>query len=39
LPAGCPKVRTGHRYIEFDYGNQIIEVRFALFGKVKVFYY
>jgi hypothetical protein len=38
LPPGVPKVRTGPRYITFDYGNARVEVRFALFGKVKVFY-
>jgi len=39
LPPGCPKVRTGHRYLEFDYGNCSVEIRFALFGKVRVDYY
>lgn len=40
LPPGCPKVRVGHRYIEFDYGHcREVEIRFALFGKVRVEYH
>lgn len=38
LPPGCPKVCVGHRYIEFDYGKCEVEIRFALFGKVRVEY-
>jgi hypothetical protein len=38
LPPGVPKVRTGAHNIIFNYGNAEVEVRFAIFGKVKVFY-
>lgn len=38
LPPGTPKVLTGPRNVIFDYGTSEVEIRFALFGKVKVFY-
>jgi hypothetical protein len=38
LPPGCPRVHVGNRYIEYDYGNYCVEIRFALFGKVRVEY-
>jgi hypothetical protein len=38
LPPGCPKVCVGHKYIEFDYGHCEVEIRFCLFGKVRVDY-
>jgi hypothetical protein len=38
LPPGCPRVHVGNRYIEYDYGNYSVEIRFALFGKVRVEY-
>lgn len=38
LPPGCPRVHVGNRYIEYDYGDYSVEIRFALFGKVRVEY-
>jgi hypothetical protein len=38
LPEGCPRVVVRHREILFDYGRHEVEIRFALFGKVKVTY-
>ncbi len=38
LPPGNPKVITRAHGIIFDYGNAEVEIRFALFGKVKVYY-
>jgi hypothetical protein len=39
LPPGTPCVRVGNRYIEYDYGRYCVEIRFALFGKVRVEYH
>jgi hypothetical protein len=38
LPDGCPRVEVRRREIVFDYGRHEVEIRFALFGKVKVNY-
>ena len=35
---GCPKVKHGRRYFEFDYGRKEIEVHFRRNGKVDVDY-
>jgi len=36
LPDGCPRVRTHHRDLIFDYGRQEVHVRFQVGGRVKV---
>jgi hypothetical protein len=38
LPPGCPKVLCSRHQIEFDYGKCEVEIRFQLFGRVKVEY-
>lgn len=38
LPPGQPCVRTHKRSLEFDYGSCRVEVRFTLFGNVRVDY-
>lgn len=36
LPPGCVRVRWEKREIVFDYGKQVIRLRFRLLGKVAV---
>ena len=39
LPCGCPKVRCGKRYLEFDYGRHSVVIRFGIFrSNVRVVY-
>ncbi len=38
LPPGCPKVKRGSRYLEFDYGKKEVEIRFKHNGSVQVEY-
>ncbi|HEY8503640.1 MAG TPA: hypothetical protein VIL46_03605 [Gemmataceae bacterium] len=38
LPFGCPKVRVGRRFIEYDYDDHEVEIRFRFNGKVDVDY-
>lgn len=39
LPCGCPKVRCGKRYVEFDYGRHAVRITFGIFrSNVRVAY-